>query len=259
MGDDPWIEHARWFDQCSFVRLKKGDDYIRKVLLKYPRQPVPELPGVESMPEPVEMSIKEDQLRNMMSSMLVNQVLEMGLAYDSIQAALEKKLRSSGTGYKSARELADAAMKEGTASSEGPQEQTSSQQLTSTKRAAPNDEKPSTSGSCSSHNPRPMNGPKQGPIPKPAEDDDTKSKEKSESEKMDIELPKNSSKDLKSPEEELQQLKGQRLCKVCFVEERNVAFLPCGHLICCVNCVPSLKDCPYCRQPITGTLKTFMS
>merc|ERR1712242_80357 len=172
MGDDPWIEHARWFDQCSFVRLKKGDDYIRKVLLKYPRQPVPELPGVESMPEPVEMSIKEDQLRNMMSSMLVNQVLEMGLAYDSIQAALEKKLRSSGTGYKSARELADAAMKEGTAPSEGPQEQTSSQQLSLTKRAAPNDEKPSTSGSCSggaSHNPRPTNSPKQGPIPKPAE------------------------------------------------------------------------------------------
>ena len=41
--DDPWIEHARWFDQCSFVRLKKGDDFIREVLLKYPRQPVPEV------------------------------------------------------------------------------------------------------------------------------------------------------------------------------------------------------------------------
>jgi len=259
--DDPWIEHARWFDQCSFVRLKKGDDFIREVLLKYPRQPVPELPGVESMPEPVEMSIKEDQLRNMMSSMLVNQVLEMGLAYDSIQAALEKKLRSSGTGYKSARELADAAMKEGTASSEGPQEQIS-RQLSSTTQAAPNDEKPSTSGSRSvaaSYDPLLKNSPKQEPMPKPPQDEETKSKEKSESEKMDIELPKNSSKDLKSPEEELQQLKDQRLCKVCFVEERNVAFLPCGHLICCVNCVPSLKDCPYCRQPITGTLKTFMS
>ena len=140
------------------------------------------------MPEPVEMSIKEDQLRNMMSSMLVNQVLEMGLAYDSIQAALEKKLRSSGTGYKSARELADAAMKEGTASSEGPQEQIS-QQLSSTTPAPPNDEKPSTSGSRSgaaSYDPLLKNSPKQEPMPKPPQDEETKSKEKNESEKMDV-------------------------------------------------------------------------
>ena len=36
-------------------------------------------------------------------------------------------------------------------------------------------------------------------------------------------------------------------------------FLPCGHLICCVQCAPALKDCPLCRQPIHGTVKTYMS
>ena len=41
--------------------------------------------------------------------------------------------------------------------------------------------------------------------------------------------------------------------------EVGVVFLPCGHLISCVNCAPSLKDCPVCRQSIHGTVKTYMS
>ncbi|XP_041350874.1 uncharacterized protein LOC121369863 [Gigantopelta aegis] len=31
-GDDPWIEHARWFPDCQFVRLVKGDNFIEQAL-----------------------------------------------------------------------------------------------------------------------------------------------------------------------------------------------------------------------------------
>ena len=30
-GDDPWVEHARWFPRCSFVRTVKGDQFIRSI------------------------------------------------------------------------------------------------------------------------------------------------------------------------------------------------------------------------------------
>jgi hypothetical protein len=30
-GDDPWLEHARWFPNCSFVVLNKGDSYVKEV------------------------------------------------------------------------------------------------------------------------------------------------------------------------------------------------------------------------------------
>lgn len=241
--DDPWTEHARWFNLCGFLRLVKGDDFIREVLLKHPRQPVPELPGVEAMPEPVEMSVKEDQLRNMMSSMLVNQVVEMGITLDRIQSALEKKLRSSGCGYKSARELADAAMKE--LPEVAPPLTTSC----SEEMAAENSQQPSTS----------QDEPPLLPQPPLKSVEKEQASSSSQAENMDIEESKPEESKPNSLEEEMQRLKDQRLCKVCFVNESSVAFLPCGHLICCVNCVPSLKDCPYCRQPITGTLKTFMS
>eukprot|EP00095_Tigriopus_kingsejongensis_P005266 maker-scaffold464_size163657-snap-gene-0.31 protein:Tk05266 transcript:maker-scaffold464_size163657-snap-gene-0.31-mRNA-1 annotation:"apoptosis 2 inhibitor" len=60
-------------------------------------------------------------------------------------------------------------------------------------------------------------------------------------------------------EQENRLLKEQRTCKICMDNEIGVVFIPCGHLICCIQCVPALKDCPLCRQPIEGTVKTYMS
>ena len=33
-GEEPWIEHARWFPQCAFVKQNKGEAYIQEVLKK---------------------------------------------------------------------------------------------------------------------------------------------------------------------------------------------------------------------------------
>ncbi|XP_023710490.2 baculoviral IAP repeat-containing protein 2 [Cryptotermes secundus] len=50
-----------------------------------------------------------------------------------------------------------------------------------------------------------------------------------------------------------------RVCQICFVEERGVVFLPCGHLVACVKCAPSLSTCAVCRQPFSGTVRAFLS
>ena len=60
-------------------------------------------------------------------------------------------------------------------------------------------------------------------------------------------------------EQELRRLKEARICKVCMDAEVSMVFIPCGHLICCVVCAPSLKDCPMCRQPIQRSVKTYMA
>ncbi|GFR79750.1 baculoviral IAP repeat-containing protein 3-like [Elysia marginata] len=59
--------------------------------------------------------------------------------------------------------------------------------------------------------------------------------------------------------EENRQLKEQRQCKICMDEEVCVAFLPCGHLVCCATCAPALNACPICRAKIRGTVRTYMS
>jgi len=54
-------------------------------------------------------------------------------------------------------------------------------------------------------------------------------------------------------------LEDARVCQICFMEERGVVFLPCGHLVACVRCAPSLSTCAVCRQPFTGTVRAFLS
>ena len=33
--EDPWEEHARFFPECYFLRLTKGDDFVQQYSLKY--------------------------------------------------------------------------------------------------------------------------------------------------------------------------------------------------------------------------------
>lgn len=44
----------------------------------------------------------------------------------------------------------------------------------------------------------------------------------------------------------------KELCLICLEHPRCYAFLPCGHISCCQECVKSLDQCPLCRQPREG-------
>ena len=50
-----------------------------------------------------------------------------------------------------------------------------------------------------------------------------------------------------------------RLCKVCMDEEACIVFVPCDHLMSCINCSPSLKNCAICRRPVKSTRRVYFS
>ena len=79
-----------------------------------------QIPGFSTDQSIVKKKVAEDELRQMMSSPLVDQVMAMGVSTEKIEQALKKKLETTGCGFKNAHELAQAA-----------------------------DESPSTSASCS--------------------------------------------------------------------------------------------------------------
>ncbi|MEJ1281068.1 baculoviral IAP repeat-containing 3 [Cricetulus griseus] len=60
-------------------------------------------------------------------------------------------------------------------------------------------------------------------------------------------------------EEQLRKLQEERTCKVCMDREVSIVFIPCGHLVVCKDCAPSLRKCPICRGTIKGTVRTFLS
>lgn len=62
-----------------------------------------------------------------------------------------------------------------------------------------------------------------------------------------------------SLEDENERLRDQKLCKICWTGEVGVTFIPCGHLVCCINCSLAVSVCPLCRSNIQGSVRTFMS
>jgi len=51
----------------------------------------------------------------------------------------------------------------------------------------------------------------------------------------------------------------ERQCKICLDAERNSAYLPCGHVVCCDSCAPQVKDqiCPLCRKNYTQIVRIY--
>lgn len=48
-------------------------------------------------------------------------------------------------------------------------------------------------------------------------------------------------------------------CSECKVNEKNTAFIPCGHVSSCTKCSIKLKECPICKQPIQSILNVYMN
>ena len=60
-------------------------------------------------------------------------------------------------------------------------------------------------------------------------------------------------------ENKLKDMEEARACKICMDHYVCIAFVPCGHLVTCMECAPECPNCPMCRKPIQSQLKTFMS
>ncbi|CAG5028204.1 unnamed protein product [Parnassius apollo] len=50
-----------------------------------------------------------------------------------------------------------------------------------------------------------------------------------------------------------------KLCKICYAEERNVCFVPCGHVVACAKCALSTDKCPMCRRTFTNAVRLYFS
>jgi len=46
-------------------------------------------------------------------------------------------------------------------------------------------------------------------------------------------------------------------CKTCKIEEKEVLFLPCGHLVCCSTCSKNIERCVICLSSINARIQTF--
>ncbi|XP_043851379.1 baculoviral IAP repeat-containing protein 2-like [Dromiciops gliroides] len=215
-GDDPWVEHAKWFPRCEYLAEMKGQQFINQIQANYPHLLEQLLSTSDaSVDESVELPIihygpgenhAEDAV--MMNTSVVRAALEMGFNRSLIKQTVQSKILTTGENYKTISDLVSDLLK--------------------------------------------------------AEDETREEEKEQQSEEIEsVEknmkyIPAEDISDL-SIEEQLRRLQEERTCKVCMDKEVSVVFIPCGHLVVCKECAPSLRKCPICRSTIKGTIRTFLS
>ncbi|CAH2982574.1 unnamed protein product [Chilo suppressalis] len=61
------------------------------------------------------------------------------------------------------------------------------------------------------------------------------------------------------PEKEENLIDDSKLCKICYVGERNIVFIPCGHVVACAKCALSTDKCPMCRRTFQNAIRLYYS
>lgn len=49
------------------------------------------------------------------------------------------------------------------------------------------------------------------------------------------------------------------MCRICYLNEYNTVFLPCGHIVACAKCASSLSLCPICRMSFNRIVRVYFS
>uniref|UniRef100_A0A7N4NVF5 Baculoviral IAP repeat containing 2 n=1 Tax=Sarcophilus harrisii TaxID=9305 RepID=A0A7N4NVF5_SARHA len=198
-GDDPWVEHAKWFPRCEYLIRMKGQEFVDQVQARYPHLleqllSTSDAPGDESADLPNDLTLIRKNRMALFQHLtcvlpILDSLLTSGVINEQEHDVIKQKTQTS----LQARELIDTILVKGNAAAN---------------------------------------------------------------------IFKNCLKEIDSVlynnlfglpmEEQLRRLQEERTCKVCMDKEVSIVFIPCGHLVVCKECAPSLRKCPICRGIIKG-------
>lgn len=282
--DDPWFDHAKWFPHCQFVKLVMSPQYVTQV--QEAARQMSQNNVCESSQEPI-LTERIMSLDEAMSTQPVVQALEMGLNVALIRNATQRHLEHFGRPYENSEELVKVVLEnqldddDETEDYQNPMAQQLNRLINSfigavrsetTNQTAPTVEReqgsqnhiPPSSTNLLTHNGTsaectPSSSSAQSAVPEPLKKVTESIAGPSKWQAEQIKLSESGNESNLSLEEENRKLKDARLCKVCMDEEVGVVFLPCGHLVTCVQCAPGVNQCPLCRTAIKGFVRTFLS
>ena len=58
---------------------------------------------------------------------------------------------------------------------------------------------------------------------------------------------------------EVKKLEESKKCKKCQKNDACVVFIPCGHLISCIECADTMKRCLICKEVVKQKVRSFIS
>uniref|UniRef100_A0A3B5MJI8 Baculoviral IAP repeat containing 2 n=1 Tax=Xiphophorus couchianus TaxID=32473 RepID=A0A3B5MJI8_9TELE len=299
-GDDPWVEHAKWFPRCEYLLQEKGQDFVHQIQARFPRLFEQLLTTGDTSsrefvdPPVVHLGPGEERSEDavMMNTPVIKSALEMGFDRSLVKQTVQSKILTSGENYRTVQELVSDLLSAEDQKREEEREMLAeamaSDGFTFVKR-----HQAALAQRLKSVEPVLEHLREQNVLS--AEDysgllAQTSAQQQTARlielvlnkgnaaaevfrnwiQKNDVHLlrdlmgmtsPQDTNTDLRNlpMEEQLRRLQEERTCKVCMDKEVNIVFIPCGHLVVCKECAPSLRKCPICRGLVKGTVRTFLS
>uniref|UniRef100_A0A3B3U0H0 Baculoviral IAP repeat containing 2 n=1 Tax=Poecilia latipinna TaxID=48699 RepID=A0A3B3U0H0_9TELE len=299
-GDDPWVEHAKWFPRCEYLLQEKGQDFVHQIQARFPRLFEQLLTTGDTSsrefvdPPVVHLGPGEERSEDavMMNTPVIKSALEMGFDRSLVKQTVQSKILTSGENYRTVQELVSDLLSAEDQKREEEREMLAeamaSDGFTFVKR-----HQAALAQRLKSVEPVLEHLREQNVLS--AEDysgllAQTTAQQQTARlielvlnkgnaaaevfrnwiQKNDVHLlrdlmgmtsPQDTNTDLRNlpMEEQLRRLQEERTCKVCMDKEVNIVFIPCGHLVVCKECAPSLRKCPICRGLVKGTVRTFLS
>ncbi|KAM5224158.1 baculoviral IAP repeat-containing protein 2 isoform 1-T2 [Hipposideros larvatus] len=300
-GDDPWVEHAKWFPRCEFLIRMKGQEFVDEIQARYPHLleqllSTSDTSGDESADPPIVHcgageGSSEDAV--MMNTPVVKAALDMGFNRRLVKQTVQSKILTTGENYKTVSDLAldllDAEDEKRQEEKERQTEEMASDDLSLLRKnrmalfqqltcVLPILDHLLKANIINKQEHDIIKQKTQIPLQARELIDTVLVKGNAAAnifknclKEIDSTLYKNLfvEKNMKyiptedvsglSLEEQLRRLQEERTCKVCMDKEVSIVFIPCGHLVVCQECAPSLRKCPICRGIIKGTVRTFLS
>lgn len=298
-GDDPWVEHAKWFPRCEYLLRIKGQEFVSQVQAGYPHL-LEQLLSTSDSPEdenadaaivhfgPGESS--EDVV--MMSTPVVKAALEMGFSRSLVRQTVQRQILATGENYRTVSDLviglldAEDEMREEQMEQAAEEEESDDLALIRKNKMVLFQHLTCVTPmlycllSARAITEQECNAVKQKPHTLQAstlidtvlaKGNTAATSFRNSLREIDPALYRDIfvQQDIRSlptddiaalpMEEQLRKLQEERMCKVCMDREVSIVFIPCGHLVVCKDCAPSLRKCPICRGTIKGTVRTFLS
>ncbi|XP_053404438.1 putative inhibitor of apoptosis [Mercenaria mercenaria] len=253
--DDPWIEHSRWSKDCLFVKQMRGQEFVNLVQMAVQYSQNHDQNGNKTPTDSMTAATHgRDVIENLLHSDAAQSVLEMGYHPDVIRSAIGQILELNDRPHLTAVKLMEKifAIEEGEnlnrAEQNATQEQDHCALETEDKR-----EKTEQYNACKS-------GTRAKDINKYNSDSSSLSAQYSNISKSMKPGCKQIS-ERKRIKEENENLKQQSVCTKCKQNDVCIVFLPCGHLVTCEGCAPSLRYCSVqtCGKYIKGTVRTYLA
>ncbi|XP_052090055.1 putative inhibitor of apoptosis [Mytilus californianus] len=231
--DNPFVEHARWSQECQFLKDKKGLDFIATVQDAVRRVQLEEALNTDGIAQtfdshnsdceedgiarsedkgrdflPSGKPPKKAEKKNPLLTDAAQSILTMGYLPKVIRIVIDRVLKEKGWNGMSARNLMEEINKI-----------EESGEIAKSELIVPISSKLKHSV-------------------------------------VSMKSRKILSKDnVKKIAEENKEMKEQTQCKICCEMPVSIVILPCGHLSSCSQCAPALKSCPVCRSEIKGSVK----